>query len=164
MPRLRLPQWLRRALEAALIGAGIAIVSLAGDFLPSDVPLVLPTGLAGLFVFAPAVLALAVVCPAYPVAMAATRGDAVLGATAAFLIAADVATIVTGRPVALSALGIQMPAGLFATMLAVGPAIVGLAAAQIASPLGFGRRAGGWAAGASAVASLVVLGVLGLVV
>jgi hypothetical protein len=159
MSRLRLPPWIRRALQAALVATAIAVLALAADFLdPAGPPFVLPTGFTGVLILVPPVLALAVIPISYPVALAATRSDALLGAVAAFLIAADVTLLVLRGRIVVINLGVEMPAGLFAALLALGPAVAGLVASQVAAPLGFGRRAGAWAAVISA------LGAIGLVI
>jgi len=74
-----MPPWLRRGLEAALVAAVVAIASLWGDRLSAGAPYPFPGGPAGALQVAPAVLAIGVLTTAYPVAMAATRGDAVMG-------------------------------------------------------------------------------------
>jgi hypothetical protein len=157
------PAWVRRAVEAAAAGAILAIGSLLGTGLSSGAePVALPNGLPGSILLAPAVFSLGVLTTAYPVALAATRSDALLGAFAAFLVAADLTVIVAGGPVTLDGAGIQLGAGLLAALAAFGSAAVGLAAGQAASPLGFGRRAGAWTAIAAAVAAAAVLVIIGM--
>lgn len=161
MPRLRLTPWLRRGIEAAVVAAIVAIASLAGDRLSAGGgPYVLPDGpIAGL-VLAPAVLALGVLTCAYPIAMSATRMDAVLGAAAAFLVAADLTIVLSSDPVILGAADQQIGGGLLVSLLAIGPAAMGLLGGQILTPLGFGRRAG---AAAATLAAFVAAGVLAIV-
>jgi hypothetical protein len=155
MTRFSIPAWIRRALQAALVAIAIAALSLAGDFLdPDGVPYPMPTGLAGVLVLMPPVLALAVIPASLPVALAATRSDALLGSVAAFLIAVDVTLLVVRGPLVMVNLGVAGPAGLVVGLLALGPAVAGLVASQIATPLGFGRRAGAWAAVVAAVFAL----------
>ena len=162
MPRQLVPPWLRRALEAAAVSGVVAIGALAGAGLASGGPYVLPPGVQGALLLAPAVFALAVLPVAYPVAMAATRGDALLGALAALLIASDVTIVFAGGRVALTAGGPELGSGLLVSMLAVGPAIVGLLSAQVFTPLGFGRRAGAIVAVVAAILAVVVLAAIAL--
>jgi hypothetical protein len=164
MRRFRPPDWLRRGIEAAVIGGGVAVVSLLGTGLGrsgAESPAVaLPVGASGLLLLAPAVLALGAVAVTYPVAMAATRTDALLGAFAGFLLAADAVIILAGGPVSLPRTGVVVGAGVLSALIALGPAIVGIVAGQLASTLGFGRRAGGWTAAGAVVAGLLALGVV----
>ena len=158
MPRVRVAPWIRRAIEAAAAAALVAIGTLAGARLSAGGPVYpIPSGMTGALVLAPPVLALGVITIAYPVAMAATRSDALMGALAAFLIAADVSTIVAASPFSLERSGQQFGGGLLVALLALVPALIGLVAGQVVAPLGFGRRAGAAGAIAAAVASLVVL-------
>jgi hypothetical protein len=151
--------------EAAAAGAILATGSLLGTGLSLGAePIALPNGLPGSILLAPAILSLGVLTTAYPVALAATRSDALLGALAAFLVASDLTIIVAGGPVSLGGAGIHVRAGFLAALGSIGPAAAGLAAGQAASPLGFGRRAGAWTAvtaGVVAAAVLVVVGLLG---
>jgi hypothetical protein len=166
MRGLRLADWLRRGLEGAVIGGGVAVVSLLGIGLGSGGSggpgVVLPSGPAGALLLAPAVLAIGAVAPTYPVAMAATRGDAVLGAIAAYLLAADVCVIVAGGSVTLERSGISLGAGLLSGLLSVVPAIAATVAGQLATPLGFGRRAGAVTATVGVVAGLVALALVAI--
>jgi hypothetical protein len=161
MRRLRLPPWLRRSLEAALIGGGVAVISLLGTGLgqggPAGPPVVLPTGPAGALVLAPALLAIGVVATTYPVAMAATRSDALLGAIAGFLLAADACVVLAAGPVSLPRSGVALGTGLLVGLLGALPAMVGVVGGQLAAPLGFGRRAGGWTALVAVIVGLVIL-------
>lgn len=157
MPRPLLPPWLRRGLEAAIAAAIVAIASLAGDRIAAGGAVFPLSGPTGALILAPAVFVLGVLTTAYPIAMAATRADAVLGAVAAFLVGADLAIVFTPSPVGLDRVGLTLPAGVLVGLLALAPAAVGLAASQIAAPLGFGRRAGAVAAVASAAAGVVVV-------
>ncbi len=137
----------------------MAVTPLLGDLLAGPEPHPLPTGIGGALQLAPAVLALGVVTTAYPVAMAATRSDALLGAIAALLLAADATLILAAGRIVLPNQGVEVGAGLLAAALALVPAVLGLAAGQLATPLGFGRRAGGLTALVAAVAGLVALGI-----
>lgn len=153
--------WARRAIEAAAVGAFLAIASLVGTGLSgAGEAIALPNGAAGALLLAPAVLSIGVLTTAYPVGLAATRSDALLGATAAFLVAADLTVVLAGGRVALHGLGAVVPAGLLVGVASAVPAIAGIAAGQAASPLGFGRRAGAWTAGIAALGSIGVLVVL----
>lgn len=158
MPRPLVPSWLRRGLEAALVAAVVAVASFAGDRLGTSAgPVILPSGPAGALLLAPAVLALGVVTSAYPVAMAATRGDAILGVIAAWLVAVDLTIVFSGGHIVLETAGIQLPTGVLVGLLALASVGAGLAASQVGASLGFGRRAGAIAAVASAVGALVAL-------
>ncbi len=161
MPRLRFTPWLRRGLEAAVVAAIVAIGSLAGDRLSAGGgPYVLPDGPISGLVLAPAVLALGVLTCAYPIAMAATRTDAVLGAAAAFLVAADLTIVFAADRILLGPANDQMAGGLLVALLALGPAVMGLLGGQILTSLGFGRRAG---AVAAILAAIVAAGVLEII-
>ncbi len=165
MPRPLLPAWLRRGLEAALVAAIVAIASLWGDRLSAGgAPFPFPAGPAGALQVAPAVLALGVLTTAYPIAMAATRSDALMGALAAYLVACDLTIVFIGGHVSLERLAAVLPVGAFVALLALGPTVAGVAGSQVGASLGFGRRAGAIAAVASAVAAVVVLTLIGLLV
>lgn len=158
MPRFAVPPWLRRSLEAAAVGGIVAIASLVGTGLSAGGGVyALPSGPAGALLLAPSVLALSVVTTAYPLAMAATREDALLGAVAAFLVAADLTVILAGGRLFLEQSETTISGGLLVAALAAGPAIVGLVASQFGATFGFGRRAGAVCAAAAAIAAAVVL-------
>ncbi len=160
MPSLRpLPPWIRRGLEAGVVAGIVAVAALVGaGYGPGAAGTVLPGAAAGILVLAPVVLALGVVTIAYPVAFAATRSDALLGAVTAFLIGADIAIVLASGRVVLA--DREVSAGLLAAGLALGPAVVGLGASQLVG-FGFGRRPGGWAAITSLALALVVLAIVG---
>ena len=160
MPRPGLPAWLRRGLEAAAVATVVAVASLIGNGFAGGPPRDLPEGLLGALIVAPGVLAIAVVTAAYPVAMAATREDAVLGVVAAFLIAADITVILAGTGVRLTGVGVEWPIGLLVGAVAFLPALAGLVGGQIATPYGFGRRAGAWAAAITGIGSILALGIV----
>lgn len=154
-----LPPWLRRGLEAGVIAGLVAIVTLFGATASAAAGHVaFPPGPAGSLLVAPAVLALGVITVGYPVAYAATRPDAVLGALVAFLLA-GVATAALIRTQAdlggFDDRGIAL--GVLSGVLALGPALVGLAAGQLLTRLGFGRRAGAFSTVGSALFALLVL-------
>jgi len=161
MPQQLVPPWLRRALLAAAVSAVVAIGALAGAGLAGGGPYALPPGLPGALLLAPAIFALAVLPVAYPVAMAATRGDAILGAVAAFLIASDLTIVFAGGRVVLAPGGVELASGLLVGTLAVGPALIGLLCGELLTPFGFGRRAGAIVALTAAVAAAAVLGAIG---
>ncbi len=162
MGEIRVPTWLRRALEAIVVATAIAAVSLLGGRVSTAQVVALPAGAAGALLLAPSVLALGVLPAAWPAAMAATRSDALFGAIAAFLIAADATVMLAGGPVALATRDQTLPAGLLAVLLAGGPGLAAIGAGQLGSPLGFGRRAGAWSAAVGAVAGTAVLVTLAL--
>jgi hypothetical protein len=167
MRRLRPPSWLRRAIEGALVGGGVAVVSLLGTGLGAGgtgaPPVALPSGPALPVLLAPAVLGIGVVAPTYPIALAATRGDAVLGAIAGFLLAADACLILTAGPVSLERAGVVLAAGALVSLLALPAALVGAVVGQAVAPLGFGRRAGAFTAAGAVISGAVVLCLLALV-
>jgi hypothetical protein len=153
-----LPSWLRRGLEAGLIAALVAIVTLVGSTSSAgDGPIALPEGPAGSLLLAPAVLALGVITVGYPVAYAATRADGILGTIAAFLVGADLAALVVSTQLIMPGLGREMPLGVLAGVLALGPLLVGLGAGQLLTPLGFGRRSGAVTTAAAGLFALLVL-------
>ena len=162
MAEIRVPSWLRRALEAIVVTTAIAAVSLVGGRVSTAQVVALPAGAAGFLLLAPAVLALGVLPAAWPAAMAATRSDALFGAIAALLLAADATIMLASGPVALAARDQTLPAGLLAVLLAGGPGLAAIGAGQLASPLGFGRRAGAWSAAVGAVAGTAILAALAL--
>lgn len=160
MPRPGVPAWLRRGLEAGLVASVVAVASLVGNGFAGGPVRDLPAGVLGAVIVAPGVLALGVVTTAYPVAMAATRSDALLGAIAAFLVAADVTLILAGGPVRIAGGRVEWPVGFLVAAVAILPAIVALSGSQLVTPFGFGRRAGAWTAAMGAIAALVALGVV----
>jgi hypothetical protein len=164
MPRVHVAPWVRRAIEAAVAAGLVAIGTLIGARMSAGGPVYpVTSGITGVLALAPPVLALGVITIAYPVAMAPTRSDALMGAVAAYLLAADVTTIVAASPFSLERLGQQIGGGLLVALLALTPAVIGLVAGQLATPLGFGRRAGAVGAIVAAIGSVVVLTVLAMV-
>jgi len=144
--RLHLSPWLRRGIEAGVVGAVLALGTLAALHLSRPEPrLIIPNGVDGALIFAPAVMALGVFVVAYPTFLAATREEAVLGVFAAFLIAADVLMLISftlGDQVFVHALARSLPLGVLGAALAVPVALVGLLVGQLTAPFGFGRSAG----------------------
>jgi hypothetical protein len=162
MPRVRLATWTRRGLEAAVVAAIVAIASLAGNRLAAGGDVyALPTGTAGVLVLAPAVLALGALATAYPIAMSPTRSDAVFGAVVGFLVGADLTIILSPAAIILPG-DSQLPGGALVGLLASAPAIAGLVASQVVSPLGFGRRAGAAAAIVGAIVGAAILAFVAL--
>jgi len=122
--------------------------------------LFVPNGLDGAMILMPAVLALGLFAVSFPTFMAATREDAILGAVAAFLVAADalmLASLVVRDSVVVHPLERSLPLGVVAAVLAVPVAVVALLVGQLTSPLGFGRSAGFRSAVAGAALGLVVV-------
>ncbi len=163
MGRLRFPAWLRRGLEAGIFAALLSLVTVLalGWEHPLPGPVILPDGVGAGLVLALPVLSLGVLAVAYPVAMAATKGDAILGAIAAWIVGADllaIATVLIGQQLLLVGSGITVPLGVVASVFAAPAALGGLLAAQLFTPLGFGRRAGRLAAiAATAIATPILL-------
>jgi hypothetical protein len=163
MGRLQLPAWLRRGLEAGVFAALLSlvtVVTLSWEH-QGPGPVILPEGLGASMILALPVLSLGVLTVAYPVALAATKGDAILGAIVAWIVGADLLAIVTaamGQRLLLLGAGVTIPLGVVAGALAAPAALGGLLAAELFTPLGFGRRAGRVAAvAASAVAVPILL-------
>jgi len=165
---LRLPNWLRRGIEAGVVGGGLAMGTLASLQLSRPEPrLVIPNGLDGALMFAPAIMALGVFVVAYPTFLAATRGEAILGVAAAFLIAADalmLLSFVVGDQVIVHPLSRSLPLGVVAAALALPVALLGLLVGQITAPFGFGRSAGLRSALAGAGLGLIVVLIAGYTV
>ncbi len=159
MGRFRIiPPWLRRGLEAGLLTAALGAGTLLGLELSGIIPShpAAPSGATGPLALALPVLAVGVLAVAYPVALAATRSDAVFGAVASVLISADLVTLAATSRLTLSALDRDVAVGALAAVLAGGPAVVGLVAGQL-TPLGFGRQAGFRTTVAATAAALLVL-------
>jgi hypothetical protein len=144
--RRLIPPWLRRGVEAGVVGALLAAGTLVAFQLSRPAPrLALPNGLDSALILTPAVVALAIFAVSYPTFLAATREDAVLGVVAAFLIAADafmLISLLSRDEVLIHPLGRSLPLGVLATGVAVPAAIAGLLIGQLTAPLGFGRSAG----------------------
>jgi hypothetical protein len=153
-----LPRWLQRALEAAVVAGVLGVVSLVAS-LPQlaaagETPRL---GTLGILLLAPPVLGVAVIGSAYPVALAATRSEALLGAIGALLLAADAVALLVRSPVLVETLERRVPVGVLAAGLALLAGGAGLGVGQVASRLGFGRRAGAITSVAAAIAGVVVL-------
>ena len=165
MGRLRLPAWLRRGLEAGIFAALLSLVTVVvlEWERPPVGPIILPGGLGAGLTLALPVLSIGVLAVAYPVALAGLRGDAILGAIAGWLVAADLLALVTvliDQLVLLLGSGASVPLGIVAGLFAAPAALGGLLAAQLLTPLGFGRRAGRIAAVAATAIAVPILLVL----
>jgi hypothetical protein len=162
MGRLHLPAWLRRGLEAGIFAALISlvtVVALTWDGRGPG-PLVLPGGLGAGLTLALPVLSIGVLAVAYPVALAATKGDAILGAIVGWIVGADLLAIVTAmmeERLLLIGVGVTVPFGVVAGVFAAPAALGGLLAAELFTPLGFGRRAGRVAAIVAAIVATPIL-------
>jgi hypothetical protein len=153
-----LPPWLRRGLEAGLIAGLVSIITLLGATTASAAgQIALPSGPTGSLLLAPSVLSMGVITVGYPVAYAATRWDALLGAIAAFLIAALASAVAVTTLANMATFGRSMALGTLAGLLAVAPMAIGLIAGQLLTPLGFGRRAGAASTVTASVVALIVL-------
>lgn len=145
-PRRLVPPWIRHGFEAGVVGALLSAGTLVAFQLSRPEPrLSVPNGLDGSMILVPAVLALGLFAVSYPTFMAATRSDAVLGAVAAFLVAADALMLMSlwaRDSVMVHPLGRSIPLGVVAAALALPVAIAALLAGPVASPLGFGKSAG----------------------
>lgn len=148
MRALRLPAWLRRGLEAGLFAGLLALLTVVAyrwDRGPAVGVAALPVGLTGSLIMALPVLAVGVFAVAYPVGFSATRFDAILGAATGAIVAADLLTLITavaGERVAILGGANVLPVGYLAGILATPAAVGGIAASQLFTKHGFGRRAG----------------------
>jgi hypothetical protein len=146
---------------ATLLGLVTVVVLGWETRLPG--PIVLPGGLGATVALALPVLSIGVLAVTYPIAYAATRGDAILGAITGWVVGADLlalATVLVDQRILLLGPGTAVPLGIVAGLLAAPAALGGLLAAQLFTPLGFGRRAARYAAVASALIATAILLVL----
>lgn len=146
---------------ATLLGLVTVVVLGWETRLPG--PIILPGGLGAAVALALPVLSIGVLAVTYPIAYAATRGDAILGAITGWVVGADLlalATVLVDQRILLLGPGTAVPLGIVAGLLAAPAALGGLLAAQLFTPLGFGRRAARYAAVASAVIATAILLVL----
>jgi hypothetical protein len=159
--RRLLPPWLRRGVEAGVLGALLSLGTLVAFYASRPEPrLVLPTGLDSSFILLPAVVALGIFAVAYPTFLAATREDAIMGVVAAFLVAADALMLISfviGDAVMIHPIGRSLPLGVLASAVALPAAVVGVLAGQLSVPLGFGRSSGVRSAVAGGIAGLVLV-------
>ncbi|HEY5496535.1 MAG TPA: hypothetical protein VIK16_07720 [Candidatus Limnocylindrales bacterium] len=148
MPAIRLPAWLRRGLEAGLFAGLLSLLTVVAYHWDRGAAVgvaALPAGPTGTIVLALPVLAVGVFAIAYPIGLTATRLDAILGAATGAIVAADLLTLITvltGERVAILGGANVLPVGFLAAILATPGAVGGIAASQLFSPHGFGRRAG----------------------
>jgi hypothetical protein len=157
-----LTRWLSCGLQAGLIAGLLACGTVLAFRLGRPAPrLTLPNGIDGALILIPAVVALGIFAVSVPVFMAATRGDAILGAMAAFLIAADLLmgfSVLLGVSIWIHPLSRGLPLGTVAAIVAVPVGVGGLLIGQLTARLGFGRSAGlRSAAGAVPLAILFAL-------
>lgn len=162
MSGLHLPAWFRRGLEAGVFSALLGLVTVVvldwETRLPG--PIVMPAGIGAIVVLALPIAALGILAVTYPVVYAATKGDAILGGVAGWVVGANLLVLVTllvGQRVLLLGAGVSVPLGIVAALLAAPAALAGLLAAELLTPLGFGRRAGRYAATASAITATAIL-------
>jgi hypothetical protein len=163
MPALRLPRWLRRGLEAGLFASVLSLFTVIAYRWDAGAPVgvaALPAGLTGSIVLALPVLAVGVFAVAYPIGLTATRLDAILGAATGVIVAADLLTLITAaageRVTVLGGVHV-LPVGFLAGLLATPVAVGGIAASQLFSPHGFGRRAGRIGATAAVIVATPIL-------
>lgn len=146
VPRRILPPWLRRGLEAGVIGGLLAAGTLVAFQLSRPAPrLTLPNGVDTSLILTPAMVALGILAVCYPTFLAATRREAIYGIVAALFVAADaflLVSLVARDEVIVHPLGRSLPLGLIALALAVPVAVAATLIGQLTSPLGFGRSTG----------------------
>jgi hypothetical protein len=163
MRALRPPRWLRRGLEAGLFAGLLSLLTVIAyrwDRGAAVGVATLPVGLTGSIVLALPVLAVGVFAVVYPVGLAATRLDAILGAVTGAIVAADLLALITvaaGERVTILGGASVLPVGFLAAILATPAAVGGIAASQLFSPLGFGRRAGRIGAVAAIIVATPIL-------
>ena len=163
MRALRPPRWLRRGLEAGLFAGLLSLLTVIAyrwDRGAAVGVATLPVGLTGSIVFALPVLAVGVFAVVYPVGMAATRLDAILGAVTGAIVAADLLALITvaaGARITILGGANVLPVGFLAAILATPAAVGGIAASQLFSPHGFGRRAGRTGAVAAVIVATPIL-------
>ena len=160
--RRYLTRWLACGVQAGIIAGLLSCGTLLAFRLGRSEPgTFLPHGLDGALILVPAIVALGIFAVSGPVFMAATRGEAILGAIAAFLIAADLLmglSVLIGESLWVHVLSRTLPLGTIAAILAIPVWLLGLAAGQLTAELGFGRSAGlRSAAGAVPLAVIVSL-------
>jgi hypothetical protein len=143
------------------VGALLAIGTLAAFQFSRPAPrLFLPHGMDTAVILMPAVVALGIFVVSYPTFLAATREDAVMGAVAAFLVAADafmVVSFLVHDEVLVHPLARSLPLGVVAAVVAVPAAIAALLAGPALAPFGFGRSSGLRSAVGGAVVGLVAV-------
>jgi hypothetical protein len=163
MPALRIPAWLRRGLEAGLFAGLLAVLTIVAyrwDRGAAVGVAALPAGPTGSIALALPILAVGVFAVAYPIGLTGTRLDAILGAATGVIVAADLLTMITvmaGERVAILGGANVLPVGFLAGLLAMPAAVGGIAASQLFSTHGFGRRAGRIGAVAAVIVATAML-------
>ncbi len=140
------------------MGGLLSFGSVVGYHFSQTERVAVPKGIDGALILLPAVLALAAFSIAYPIFLAATRTDAILGAIAAFLVSADLlmaVSLIVGDDTVIHSVERSVPLGVVAAAWALPVAAIALVFGQISTPLGFGR-----AAGLRSAAAGVVIGVI----
>jgi hypothetical protein len=158
--RRLIPPWLRRGFEAGAIGALLSGGTLLAFQLSRPEPrLALPQGIDGSLILVPALLALGVLAVGLPIFLAATRTEAILGALAGFLVAADLlmaVSFISRQQIAVHWLSRSLPLGVVAALLAIPVAVVAIVIGPLASEHGFGHSSGLRAVLAGAVVALAL--------
>ena len=130
MPAFRLPGWLRRGLEAGLFAGLLSLLTVIAYRWDAGAAVgmaALPVGLTGSIVLALPILAVGVF------------------------------TVAAGERVAILGGAHVLPVGFLAGLLAMPVAVGGIAASQLFSPHGFGRRAGRIGAIAAVIVATPIL-------
>lgn len=162
--RRLLPAWLRRGFQAGALGALLSGGTLLAYQLGRPAPRVaLPQGIDGSLILVPALLALGVLAISLPIFLAATRAEAILGALAGFMVAADllmIVSLISRQSIFVHALSRSLPLGVVAAVLAIPAVLVGLVVGTLTTELGFGHSAGLRAAigAAAAILPLALVG------
>jgi hypothetical protein len=160
MRRRLFPHWLRRGIQAGVLGTLLSSGTLLAFELSRPAPrAALPHGVDGSLIVVPALLALGVLATGVPVVLAATRSEAVLGAVAGYMVGADLLMLISllfRQSVAVDSLGVSWPLGVLAAVLAFPVALAGIALGPLLEVHGFGRSAGLRALVAACVVATVV--------
>jgi hypothetical protein len=147
-------------LEAGAVGALLSGGTLLAFRLSRPAPRVaLPQGIDGSLILVPALLALGVLAVGLPIFLAATRAEAILGALAGFMVAADLlmaVSFVSRQLIAVHPVSRSLPLGVVAAVLAIPVALVGIGVGPLVSEHGFGHSAGLRAVLGAAVAALAI--------
>jgi hypothetical protein len=163
MRAARLPAWLRRGVEAGLFAGLLSLLTVIAYRWDRGAAVgitALPAGLNGSLAMALPVLAIGVFAVAYPVGLSPTRLDAILGAATGAIVAADLLALITaaaGERVMIRGGANVLPVGFLAGILATPAAVGGIAASQLFTTHGFGRRAGRVAAVAAVIVATLIL-------
>ncbi len=162
MGGIHIPAWLRRGLEAGIFAALLSLVTVValGWGHQGPGPVILPAGPGAGLALALPVFSIGVLAVTYPVALAATKGDAILGAITGWIVGANLlvmTTVIVDQRLLLVGAGVAMPLGVAASLFAAPAAVAGLLAAELFTPLGFGKRAGRAAALAASAVAIPIL-------